>query len=145
MPSSKFNQRPVPKRRPAICIAPAGSCLPPYDFDDPPFLQAFIDWWDLDPVDPIGASGYCVLAKTGPEPTYYGQAAPAGTRIAAEVWATGTPPLWNVDAILFWLTGPAIIWHFTDVPVDPQVPFDSGLLQDINIPGQDYRFARILN
>lgn len=145
MPSSKFNQRPVPRRRPAICIAPAGSCLPHYDFNNPPFLQATIDWFDLDPLDPIGASGYCLLAKTGPEPRYYGESAPAGTRIAAEVWATGTPPLWNVDAILFWEARAPVTWHFTAVTVDPDVPFDSGLLSNINLPGQDYRFARILN
>lgn len=145
MPSSKFNQRPVPKRRPPICIAPAGSCLPDYDLNNPPFLNAFIDWWDLDPLDPIGGRGYCILNKIGPEPTYYGESAAAGTRIGAEVWPTGAPPHWHVDAILFWEARPPAIWHFTNVWINPDLPFDSGLLRDINIPGQDYRFARILN
>lgn len=145
MPSSKFNQRPVPKKRPAICIAPAGSCLPGYDLDNPPYLQGYVRWIDLDPLRPVTASGYAFLSKTGPQPTYYGESALAGTRIAAEVWPTGPPGRWNVDVILFWESDPPETVHFTNVYVDPTKPFDSDALEVVTIPGQDFQQARIMN
>jgi len=119
--------------------------LPQYPWNDPPYLTGVIEWWDLDPLDPIGASGYVHLDKTSSEPRYYGEAQGYIPKVAAEVWFTGTGNLWQVNAILLWEGRPPIVWPFTDVYVDPDEPFDSQLLSDVVIPLQDYRRARILN
>ncbi len=145
MPSSKFNRRPVPRLRPPICIAPAGSCYPTYELNEPPFLQAAIQWWDLDPLYPVGMDGYAVLDKVSSEPRYYGVSRPAPNKVGCEVYPAGPPNRWNVDCFILWQTDPPQTWNFVNVYVDPEVYWDTGLLRRIWIPLQDYQICRIVN
>lgn len=67
----------------------------------------------------------------------------AGTRVGAEVWPAAGAGLWNIDATLYYPGHVPATWNFTDIPVDPNKPFDTGLIWDVNIPGADYRRIRL--
>ncbi len=144
MPSSKFNRKPVPRLRPPICIAPAGSCLPPFPDDDPIFLSASIDWLDLDPLDPTRGSASCLLQKVGPGRTYYGEAFFGQTGVAAGCNHVGIGDLWDVS--IYHLDRDRAPYGHTwpNVLIDPEAPFDTGRLRTTTIPGQDFRECRIM-
>lgn len=144
MTSSKFNRTPVPRLRPPICIAPAGSCLPPFPNDDPIWLHGYVDWLDLDPLDPTEGSGYCFLEKVGPGRYYYGEAKFGPTGVAAECQHVGIGDLWDVTIYHLDDARPPYGHTWPNVLVDPNAPFDSGQLRTVTIPGQDTRACRIL-
>lgn len=144
MPSSKFNRVPVPRLRPPICIPPAGSCYTKFPHDDPPFLNAFADWLDLDPLDPTQASGYCVLDKIGPGRTYYGQALYGTIGVGAGCAHTGVGPLWDLTIYHLDTSRAPYSVTWSDIWIDPTRPFDSQRLHIVNIPGRDEQIIHIM-
>lgn len=171
MPSSKFSQRPVPRRRPAICASlrrpitepPPGKvageilgwryCLPTLDSIYPKTLIGTWGHVDRDPGKPgienpvLHASG--LAPRVGTHPVHF--------------HATGVfyPPVeGNIDTLLdchiihkqflsyykvtlwlWWMWGTG---EFTWdwVWISPTKPFDTGLLTDVVIPGRDYRYCQ---
>lgn len=143
MPSSKFNQRPVPKQRPAICIAPAGSCLPPYDLAAPETLTATIVAVSLNDPTPYD---WRAMATTDPRETWPAYALtlrfPDGIlHLRAEQQLD--PNLWNVTFDCHPDGGAPKLLFWTDLPIDPAAPFDTGLLTKMYVPGINYYRARL--
>lgn len=142
MPSSKFNKRPVPRRKPSICIAPPGSCWPPYDVRRPPQLAGYVHWVDLDPGKEAVAFTLISTAPRTAGGEYYGFKILANSRIDVLIhdqWPTPTVH------VLLWLLDP---WrppephYWLDVPMPLDKPLETHLLTTIYIPGSDFRIAR---
>ena len=142
--SSKFNIKPIPILRPAICKKPHGSCWPAWPPEQPLFVHAYLDLYDLDPADPIGASGYTQMPMVSPEPTYAGLSPPAPNRVGALIAPAAAPGYWNVEATLHPPAHASVSWFWFDVFIDPLRPFDTGLLHNVIIPGLDYQNVRIM-
>ena len=139
--SSKFNQRPVRRRRPPICIAPPGSCLPPFDPRTPPNISGLVQWIDLDPLGWQQAKGIVVCGPRSGTGLYQGTIAIGDVILGAKVqdnWPTG-----SVDVqITYW----DILWgqlshSFPTVNMPIGEPFNTRHLTTIIIPGTDYRKA----
>lgn len=141
MPGSKFNRRPVPRRRPAICIAPAGSCLPPTDRRRPEYIAGFAQWTDLDPVAPTSAAG---IIRAGPRSgggTYAGEITTSGARLLAFISDHWPTPLVDVTLYIFDPYRNPEVFAFPTASCPLEQPFDTGLLTKIYIPGYDLRVA----
>lgn len=141
MTSSRFNQRPVPRRKPSICIAPAGSCLPEYDRRRPPNLYGLIHWRDLDPVSPMDAGGLIITGLRSPAGEYHGQQTVDLVTIGANISDQWPTPIVNVQ--IFYDDA---FWGYqthnfppVDMPIDE--PFNTRLLQTIFSHGIDFRDA----
>lgn len=144
MASSKFNRRPVPRRRPPICRPPPKEPYDPVPEEKPRQLAGFARWTDLDPAieHPPDTHGYLALQKIDELPTYRGQTLPNTYHLVATVQLKTPPDVFLVKLDLYhdnyleeshsW---PAVQVHF---------PFDTGLLTDVVIPNQDYRLARFM-
>lgn len=143
MPSSKFNQRPVPKQRPPVCIPPAGSCLPPYDVTKPERLSAWIAAVDVPPPLAYDWHAFTITGTRQTPPSYSAAIAfPAGQlhllleqQVPAELWT-----------LTFTITLPPfppgfITW--TNISIDPAAAFDTGLLTLVAWPGINYYRARL--
>lgn len=142
MPSSKFNQRPVPKRRPAICIAPAGSCLPPIDPLMPLNLVGSCGWMDLDPLTPVDLSALITTGNRQTPIAWSGQA--ILTQGTLSILIQQTDPAGFYDVTLGIDAPPQPPGHYTwpNVFIDPTQPFDTRLLTHVYLPGIDRGFAR---
>lgn len=134
----------MPILRPAICKAPHGSCWPEWPPERPLFVQAYLDLFDLDPMDPIGASGYTQMPMIAPDPIYSGISPPADNRFAAMIGPAAAPNFWNVEATLWPPAHAPKSWNWTDIYIDPLKPFDTGLIRRVIIPNQDYQLVRIM-
>lgn len=142
MPSSKFNQRPVPKQRPPVCIPPAGSCLPPYDVTKPERLSAAIVAVDVPPPVAYDWRPFTITNTRQSPPAYSKHITfPVGTlllelhqQVPTELWTIRLtielPPFAPGD----------ITWP--DVWIDPLAPFDTGLLTLVAWPGINYYRCR---
>jgi len=142
--SSKFNRHPMPILRPSICKKPHGSCWPPWPPERPMFTHAYLDLYDLDPLDPVGGSGYTVMPMVAEDPIYSGISPAAATRFGATIQPAGPAGLWNVETTLYPPDHAPVWWFWNDVPIDPLRSFDTGLLRNVVIPGQDYQNVRIM-
>ena len=90
------------------------------------------------------ARGFARLQKIDDAPTYLGRSHSDFPAVGAKVYPAANPDHWNIDAILYQAADRTETWYFQNLYIDPNQPFDSGWLRDINIPGQDYRLAHIL-
>lgn len=164
MPSSKFNKRPVPKQRPAICASipkpppaaatgrgfPAAAvepyCLPPLNLLCPPRLQVIFGWIDGDPAlppeqQPKLYAGVTSDEKLGDPPSWH---------------AAYIEKPWELHAWVEWeeLPGRCAVtlrlWHYEQsedfvwdpVWYNPFAAFDTHRLTNLVIPWQDYRWFR---
>lgn len=143
MPSSKFNQRPVPKQRPAICIAPAGSCLPPYDLAAPDTLTAALVAVDLTNPVPYDWRPF-TATQTRETPPAYRQTLkfPDGT-FQFRIKRQANPDLWTLTFYCTPAGWPLILVVWTDIFVDQAAPFDTRLLTKQYTPGTHYYRARL--
>jgi len=112
--------------------------------DEPAFCQAYLELVDLDPLDPVWGSGYAILKKIDAAPSYYGRSAAQAAIVAAHITKVGPGPLWNVTATLNYYSHPTDTWWWFNVYIDPEKPFDTGLLTQTVIPLMDYQRVRIL-
>lgn len=142
--SSKFNITPMPILRPAICKKPHGSCWPEWPPNRPMFCHAFLDLYDLDPLDPIGGSGYTQMPMTDPAPVYSGVSPDAPTRFGATIEPAGPTNVWKVTATLYPPAHAPQSWTWLHVEINPFQSFDTGLLRRVVIPTQDYQNVRIM-
>jgi len=142
--SSKFNLSPLSILRPSICKKPHGSCWPAWPPDRPLFLHAYMELWDLDPLDPIGATGYTQMPMIDPAPIYDGTSPPAANRLRARLERAVLPNHWNLACTLYPPTPTPGFWVWTDIYVDPAKPFDTGLVRRLILPGLDYQKVRIM-
>lgn len=78
------------------------------------------------------------MSKTGPGQTFEGISAPAETRIGCKIFPAGGLNLWTVEATLYFPGHVPAKWDIFDVYVDPQQPFNTGLLWKTWIPNADY-------
>ncbi len=134
----------MPILRPAICKKPHGSCWPAWPPERPLFVQAWLDLYDLDPADPIGASGYTQMPMIDPAPIYAGISPDADNRVGATIGPSGATDRWNVTATLFPPAHVPKSWFWNNVYIDPLRPFDTRLLKQIILPGLDYQNVRIM-
>lgn len=142
MPGSKFNKRPVARRRPAICIAPAGSCLPVYDGRLPDWVSGMVNWTDLDPVDPHSAAGIVRLGPRSATGKYSGHIHLPPVILGAEIQDNYPTPSATVSLRYwdpFWLQ---LTFYFPTCPMPLDEPFDTHLLTQITIPLYDFRKCR---
>ena len=145
MPSNKFNQRPVPRRRPAICIAPAGSCLPKYETLIPIRLTIAFGWVDLDPALPpeeqpqIFAFGTSD-PRTGDPPSWHIAHTQPPWELHCWVELEPTPGRCLVTLRLWYLEEHED-WVFPTVTFNPWKPFDTRPLTHTHIPFKDYRWV----
>lgn len=141
MTSSRFNQRPVPRRKPSICIAPAGSCLPLYDRRRPPQLHGLVHWKDLDPISPMHAAGCVTTGLRSPTGFYSGQVSYLQAIVGANIQDNWPAPTVDVQLYYqdaFW----GLLTHdfpTVDMPIDQ--PFNTRLLSTVFIHGIDFRDA----
>ena len=142
MPSSKFNQRPVPRRRPAICISPAGSCLPPYDLVAPDKLTAVVAAVDIPP--PIAYAWHAfTITGTRQTPPAYSALINFNEGDLGLLLEQDLPSqLWTLTFTITLLGFPPgdIIW--TNIFIDPSKAFDTSLLTRTFVPGINYYRAR---
>jgi len=108
------------------------------------FTHAYLDLYDLDPLDPVGGSGYTVMPMVAEDPIYSGISPAAATRFGATIQPAGPAGLWNVETTLYPPDHAPVWWFWNDVPIDPLRSFDTGLLRNVVIPGQDYQNVRIM-
>ena len=142
MPSSKFNQTPVPRRRPAICVAPLGSCAPPYDRRRPPSLSGYIHWVNADPEQPVYSFGLIHCPHRDAGGTYMGETELKTSRLGVII-ADQYPTPSAIVAIWIFDQWRRPEWHtWPDVPMPLDKPFDTRLLTTIYIPGNDFRIAQ---
>lgn len=141
MTSSRFNRRPVPRRRPPICIAPAGSCLPDFDPRRPPNLYGLVHWKDLDPISPMNAGALIITGPRTPGGTYAGHVHLDDVTLGANI-----TDAWPTPSVTVQITYEDPFWGFmtydfppVDMPLDQR--FDTRLLHTIFIHGIDYRDA----
>lgn len=99
--------------------------------------------YDLDPLDPIGATGYTIMPMIDPTPIYDGISPEAPNRLRARIFPAGPPNQWNVEATLYPPSPTPGYWYWYNVYVDPTRSFDTGLLRHVIIPNQDYQNVRI--
>lgn len=144
MASNRFNQRPVPHRRPSICNPPPVFPFPPVPPTKPRNLAGFARWTDLDPALPHrpDVHSYIDLDLINPTPTYQGSTPPAQFRITAIVQLQTPPDLFLVQIRCF-DGGLYNEWHSWSA-VKVTVPFDTGLLTHTIIAHYDFRLARFL-
>jgi len=109
----------------------------------PPALWAYIVWVDLDPLDPIHGVGWARLLQPHIAHVYEG----ISSRSSVQVSATVRPAIqrwwWYINTVLHYHDhAPAnYTWgaHF----VNPDVPFNTGLLTVVNLPGKDFHKVHI--
>lgn len=141
MTSSKFNARPVPRRKPSICIAPAGSCLPAFDRRLPPNLYGVVGWKDLDPVGEMDAADMIrTLPRTGGG-VYAGHVHIPPVTLGATI-----TDLWPTPTVLVQISYQDPFWGYMTHDFDPvhmpiDEPFNTRMLRTTFIPGKDYRYA----
>lgn len=141
MPSSKFNKRPVPRRRPAICIAPPGSCLPPFDTRTPPDLYGWVNWRDLDPVSPMDAKSMMTTVPRSPTGLYKAIVVIGSATIGANIQDNWPAPTVDVEIFYqdaFWGYQS---WFFPTLSMPVDRPFNTGTLTAIFVPGTDFRIT----
>lgn len=141
MTSSKFGQRPPPRRKPSICIAPAGSCLPEYDRRRPLNLYGLVHWKDGDPIHKMHAGGLVITGPRSPAGEYHGEMTVDDVTIGANITDHWPTPI--VDVQIFYVDA---YWGYqahnfppVDMPIDE--PFNTRLLETIFIHGIDFRDA----
>ncbi|MEE9602966.1 MAG: hypothetical protein V3V75_06665 [Thermoguttaceae bacterium] len=144
MASSLFARKPVPRKLPPICKSKAPPGIPPVLILIPRSLQGFAVWSDLPPPGNGKVDSYLTLAKVHPAPMYQGQTSLLLPYIVADVQPSGAPELWQVRLWLYWPGEIPEEFIFPLVHVDPNAPFDTGLLTDTVNPGIDYRLARFM-
>lgn len=144
MASNRFNQRPVPRRRPAICHPPPVPPYVPVPLVKPRQLTGFVRWTDLDPAIPIppDVSDYILLNQVGTGQVYEGQTPPNRYHVLATVQLQTAPDLYLVTLAL-WKLGSWVESHGWSA-VKVHFPFDTSLLTNITIPGRDFRLARFM-
>lgn len=142
MPSSKFSRSPVPRRRPPICIAPYGSCRPPYDRRRPLYLNGMVHWFDADIFFPANAAGLLRLGPRTPGGAYVGTTATGSATLGAAIQDYYPAPFVSV-AILIWdpWRNPEV-FVFPDTPMPLDKPFNTRTLTHVFVPGMDTRTAR---
>lgn len=144
MPSSKFNKQPVARRRPAICIAPAGSCLPAVDPRRPEYIHGCIQWLDL---DPLGPADSIAILRAGPRQLggeYSGEVTLENARLGVILKDEWPTPTCIVQIWLFDPWRPPEYFTWPDVPLPLEKDFDTHLLTYIHIPAYDLRMARFM-
>lgn len=144
MASNRFNQRPVPHRRPSICHPPPVIPYPPVPPTKPRNLAGFARWTDLDPALEFkpDVHSYIDLQLINPTPTYEGSSPKNRFHLVVRVQLQTPPDLFLVTLELWQLGSLSESHPWSAVRVT--IPFDTGLLTDILIPHQDYRLARFL-
>ena len=142
MPSSKFNQRPTPRRRPAICIAPAGSCLQPYELFFPEKAFGFVTAVDVPP--PVAYNWHACFntQKMATPPSYYQIRFWDEGRLEVLIQEQFPLPLWNLTLSITLEGQPPGTIEWTNIFIDPSKAFDTGLLTRIIVPGINYYRAR---
>lgn len=107
-------------------------------------LAGFVRWTDLDPALPQkpDVSSYVDLPQVNPTPTYEGSTAKNRFHVVARVQLQTAPDIYLVTLEL-WELGSWLESHSWSA-VQVHFPFDTALLTNITIPGQDYRLARFM-
>lgn len=139
---SKFNKRPVARRKPSVCIAPAGSCLPLYDSRLPEHLIGYLQWRDLDPLEPIDAAAFLRTEARTPGGAYHCHYDSLTFQIGAIVQDNYPTPTVHVLMYVFDVWRLPEWFSFLDVPMPLDKPFDTHLLTKTFLPGTDLRVAR---
>ena len=144
MASNRFNQRPVPRQRPAICHPPPDPPYPIVPITKPRNLAGFVRWTDLDPAVeyPPDVSDYVDLAEFDPTPWYKGVTPPNRFHVMASVRMETAPDVYLVQLLLYEFGLHTETHNWQNVKI--HFPFDTGLLTHTVIPGQDFRIARFM-
>lgn len=143
MASNKFSGRRYRGHYPAYCwpTPRPGPAVPP---GSPALrLWCMCRWTDLDPLGPADQMAMFPLERVGPGNIYFGESAPAGDRLNLHAEQLGTTPYWTIILSVWdpWRTPEH--WTWPGVFINPNLPFDTRLLQDVFIPNHDYRLARL--
>lgn len=141
--SSKFNPSSPHQAPPPQCHkSPEPTPIPiPPGF--PEQLSAWVHWRDWDPLAPGEQASSFSLRQQGPAGNYHGCSASSGDRTCLTV--SFTPGTGSATVLLeYWdpYRNPDS-FNMGPAQVDPDKPFDTGLLQDIVIPAIDFRYVRI--
>lgn len=132
MPSSLFNDRPVPRKVPCINHPP-----PPPDPIEPPGtmprqLSGACLWRDLYAPEFWETAAFVDLYSTDGGQTYYGQTPVHRGFMALQLQRVDALPLWNVTIRIGETSPPLGFYTWYNVQVDPLKPFDTGLLHHEN-------------
>lgn len=141
--SSKFSMPGPPSRKPPICHR-SPPCLDPLEPGAAPRrLNSMARWIDLDPLAPTDMAAYIDLQPTGPPWSYAGANPPTGYRLELECFRSVPPVLWSVVYRIYDPYRNPETFGWSNIYVDPDKPFDTGLLLHVFIAGSDYRMARV--
>lgn len=141
MTSSRFNQRPVQQRKPSICIAPTGSCLPEFDRRRPPDLYGFLWWKDTDPLGPMDATALFRTGPRSPAGIYTGHVHIGPVTLGATItdyWPTPTVTVQVSYEDDFW---PLETHDFPPVEMPIDQPFSTRILRETFFNGIAWRYT----
>lgn len=141
---SKFSRAPPRKKPPTICRKPPLEQLREVKFDFPRDLSASLIWIDLPPETPFTLSQQIGLLPTANPQILVGATASSGTRLHLTVSYQKPPNNWKFKLALMAEEEPTQYQTWSDVYVDPNVPFDSGLLRYVSADLSRIRQIRVL-
>lgn len=144
MPSNSFNASNPAAKPPAYChFDPTPLPIIPFGAP-PPLLSGWARWTDLDPEFPIDVAMFIKLARDGVLFRWYGAATMNRITLTLTLERITDPNPWRVSLAKRWnhLGHEVLDWDPVTMQLEPT--YDTGALTSVNIPGYDYRQARVM-
>lgn len=144
MQSSKFSSACIAQKAIVVCKKgppPSTPALPP---SPPTQLNTFVDFVDLDPVAPGQQTASFQSLWNSNDEQYFGRSAPSGDRLELTFARQTNPDLWAATLAVFDSFRDPEVFFYPNIPVDPDLPFDSGRFGDVALSGTDFRVVQIM-
>lgn len=144
MCGSKFSLRPPPLHRPTVCRKsppPTPFALQPIP---PAQLNAFVNFVDLDPLEPGQQAASFQISWHADLNRYFGRSGIGASRLELTAIRKADPNFYDV-LLQVWdnfRTGEP--FAFFDIYVDPSKPFDTGKFGTVVLSGTDFRSLQMM-
>jgi len=144
MCGSKFSLRPQPLKRPTVCKK-SPPATPPNLLPSPPLqLNAYVDFVDLDPLQPGRQVAPFQLDWHTDLNRYFGRSGIGPSRLELTAVRKPNPDFYDVLLQVWDAYRTAEPFPFFDVYVDPSKPFDTGKFGEVILSGTDFRTLQLM-
>lgn len=101
-------------------------------------------WRDMDPLQPTDLASYIDCFQQGGAASYFGRSNSESPRLELRVEQSAGTGLWAVELAIYdpWRNPEVFTWSGILIP--PHLPFDTGLLQEVIVPGLDFRLCKAM-
>lgn len=143
MTSNKFSGYQPLIKPPARCKSQKIILPPVLPLEPPRDLNGYARWTDLDPLGPLDISMAVPMPQVDDDWQWSGQKTVKGTLFVITLTTTGPGGYAHVTLDV-WRTPTAHEgFAFDPLPLQPEPPWDTGLLTYVHLPGYDFREAQV--